>query len=382
VHIFKEGGYVIPKRILVVDNEPDELESYTGILEGQGFEVHRTTSGTQAIALYKREDFDLSLLDLKIPDMDGLKVLAALREYDSSAAVIIFTAHGTKETVVEALRLGACEFIEKPADAETLTGTVHRVLAQGNGAAVRGNLRSMSLPSIVQINCTERNQARLRIKRQGQEGSVFFADGEVVHAVLDSRVGEEVVYELLTWADGDFQLDVGVSPPEQTMTTSWSGLLLEGMRRIDERAADLGEVEELEESEESKEVKAMAKLNDLLKEMAGEIPGFVSADVVGMDGLSVAHYAVDSDFDAESACAQFALLMKLVQKSVDQLGAGTVEDNLVTGKKTYVLSRFLGDKSYYMEVAVDKETSSLGNVRLMMRQYADDLWDAIPRRKR
>ena len=370
------------KRILVVDNEPGELESYTGILERQGFEVHGTTSGAQAIALYKREDFDLSLLDLKIPDMDGLKVLAALREYNSSAAVIIFTAHGTKESVVEALRLGACEFVEKPTNTETLTGTVQRVLARGNGAVVRGNLRSMSLASIVQINCTEYNQARLRIKHQGQEGSIFFADGELVHAVLDSRVGEEVVYELLTWADGDFQLDVGVSPPERTITTSWSGLLLEGMRRIDESAADLGGVDELEESEDSKEVKAMTKLNDLLKEMAGEIPGFISADVVGMDGLSVAHHAVDSGFNAESACAQFALLMKLVQKSVDQLGAGTVEDNLVTGKKTYVLSRFLGDKSYYMEVAVDKEMSSLGNVRLMMRQYADDLWDAIPRRKR
>ncbi|MCK4451541.1 MAG: response regulator, partial [Anaerolineae bacterium] len=215
------------KRILVVDDEPNVVKSCARMLELENFEVRGTTDGAEAIALYKSEGFDLALVDLKMSDVDGLEVLAALREYDPSAAVVIFTAYGTKESVVEALRLGACEFLEKPLSAKTLVATVRRILERRDGTAVRGNLRTLSLPSIVQINCTERNQASLRLKRRGQEASLFFADGEIAHAVLGSRVGEEVVYELLTWEDGEFELEMGVPPPKRTVTAGWSGLLLE-----------------------------------------------------------------------------------------------------------------------------------------------------------
>ena len=375
------------KRILVVDDEPNVVKSCAKILELEGFEVHGTTSGDEAIALYKSEGFDLALVDLRLPDVDGLQVLAALRKHDPHATVIIFTAYGTKESVVEALRLGACEFLEKPLGAQMLITTVRRILERENGRAVRGNLRTMSLPNIVQINCTEHNQARLQLRHQGHEASIFFADGNVVHATLNSRVGEEVVYELLTWEDGSFELEMGVAPPERTITASWSGLLLEGMRRADESAAGLDGLDELEkmddlEKNEESEVKRMAKLNDLLKEMAGEIPGLLGTDVVGMDGLSIAQYSMDPSFKAETACAQFALVMKLAQKSTGQVQAGDVEDNLATGKKTYLITRFLGDGSYYLGVTVDKEVGSLGNMRLMMHQYADDLWNAIPKQKK
>ena len=107
-----------------------------------------------------------------------------------------------------------------------------------NGAVVRGNLRSMSLPSIVQINCTERNRAHMRLRHHGQEASIFFADGEVVHAASGSLVGEEAIYELLTWDDAEFELEMGVPPPDRTVTAGWSGLLMEGIRRIDECSVD------------------------------------------------------------------------------------------------------------------------------------------------
>ena len=225
------------KRILVIDDEPNIVKSCTRMLELEGFEVRGVTGGAEAIALYKSEGFDLVLVDLKMPGVDGLEVLAALREYDPSAAVVIVTAYGTKESVVEALRLGACEFLEKPLEAKTLIATVRRILERENGAVVRGNLRTLSLPNIVQINCTEREQGCLRLKHRGQEGIIFFAGGDVMHAALGSLVGEEAVYELLTWEGGDFELEMGVLPPERTVTTGWSGLLMEGIRRIDERAA-------------------------------------------------------------------------------------------------------------------------------------------------
>lgn len=278
--------------------------------------------------------------------------------------------------------------------------------------AVRGNLREMPLTTLISVNCNEHNQAHLWIRRNGREAHVYFDQGQIAHVALDDEEGEEVFDDLLTWETGTFELDMDVPPPDRTVTTPWSTLVLDGMRRIDEDAADVRDhcpscgcfVDELEkchnpdcsefsdgveawdegiwveETEiEQMEVDEMAELNELLRSMADDIPGFISADVVGMDGLSIAGYATDPDFDAEAASAQFALVMKLVQKTVGQLGDDLVEDNLVTSDNAYILTRFLGDGSYYLGVAVDKETASLGNVRLMTRQYADDLWETIPK---
>ena len=119
----------------------------------------------------------------------------------------------------------------------------------------------------------------------------------------------------------------------------------------------------------------------MLKEMAGEIPGFIASDIVGMDGVSIAAYSLDPKFNAELSCAQYAMVLRLVQKTASQLGAGNVEDNLTTSDKTYILVRYIGDGSYYLGIVVDKANASLGNVRLIARQHTDALWAAIPKRR-
>jgi len=123
------------KRILIVDDEPNVVKSCARILELEGFEVQEATGGAEAIDLYKSEGFDLALVDLMMPGVDGLQVLTALREYDPSASVVIFTAYGTKENVAAALRLGACEFLKKPLSAKTMVGTVRHILEHGDGTA-------------------------------------------------------------------------------------------------------------------------------------------------------------------------------------------------------------------------------------------------------
>lgn len=125
----------------------------------------------------------------------------------------------------------------------------------------------------------------------------------------------------------------------------------------------------------------MNKLTNLLKEMGDEIPGLSATAIVGMDGLQVAQYSTATDFDIEIAAAQFALIMKSVQKTCDQLGASNVEDSFVTTANSYLMTLFLGDGSYYLVIAVDKNSGSLGNLRLIARQFADALWNAIPKKK-
>jgi DNA-binding response OmpR family regulator/predicted regulator of Ras-like GTPase activity (Roadblock/LC7/MglB family) len=273
-----------PKRVLVVDDEPNVVKTCKRILELEGFAVEGATDGASAIKLYRSEDFDLVVTDLKMPGTDGLKLLAAIREHNPRASVAILTAYGTKENVVEALQLGACEFLEKPIDAKTLVAAVRRILDSKGGAVVQGNLRSLGLPNIVQINCAERNEALLRIRQGGREGKVYFAEGDVVHAALGKKSGPEAVYEMLTWEEGEFELQMGATAPKRTIEGSWSGLLLEGARRMDEGSAGLTGVEfELEEVEADRD-----EVAENLAMALKEIKGVAGVVVMAHDGSVVA----------------------------------------------------------------------------------------------
>jgi DNA-binding response OmpR family regulator/predicted regulator of Ras-like GTPase activity (Roadblock/LC7/MglB family) len=337
------------KRILLVDDEPNVVKSCARMLELEGFSVQGVTNGAEAIDLYQSEGFDLVLTDLKMPDVDGLNVLTAVREHDPRAAVVIFTAYGTKESVVEALRLGAREFLEKPLDAKTLVATVRRILDQGDGAVVRGNLRSMSLPSIFQVNCTERNQACLRIRRGRQEGSIFFADGDVVHAELGSHVGEEAIYELLAWEDGEFELEMDVAAPERTVATGWSGLLLEGMRRLDEEAAGLEELEEIEttggEGVTGEMVQELAKA---LKEIEG-VTGVV---ITARDGIVLAD---DLEGDPQKEGAVTVFVGNAASQAGEYLALGSFDWGTVAiGKDTMLV---LEQPEYYVGLLLGERAS-------------------------
>jgi hypothetical protein len=105
--------------------------------------------------------------------------------------------------------------------------------------AVKGNLRDISLTSLISINCNEMSQARLSVTKQGKQASVFFDEGNIVHAELDSMEGEEAIYKLLQWEEGEFDLENGIPAPKQTIHTPWSSVLLHGMHRKDEENAGL-----------------------------------------------------------------------------------------------------------------------------------------------
>jgi predicted regulator of Ras-like GTPase activity (Roadblock/LC7/MglB family) len=122
----------------------------------------------------------------------------------------------------------------------------------------------------------------------------------------------------------------------------------------------------------------MAKLDQIIQQFRSELGSdFISTDVVGMDGMSIAGGSVDPNFDASDASARFTMVMKLAAKVSSKIGMGKVEDNLVTTNKTYIVSRFLGDCTYYWVVVVSRN-ATLGTVRMLMNEYMGQLWDAIP----
>jgi len=116
------------RRILIIDDDIAVLESCEGILEDAGYLVTTATDGASGLRMLQHRTFDLLLVDLKMPGMSGLEVLRAARESNPDVVVIIFTAYGTIETAVEAIKSGAFNYITKPFTAGELAVAVEKGL--------------------------------------------------------------------------------------------------------------------------------------------------------------------------------------------------------------------------------------------------------------
>ena len=114
--------------VLIVDDEADIRASLTGVLSDEGLRVLQAEDGRQALDLVSREQPELVLLDIWMPDLDGIQVLRELKESGASAEVVVISGHGNIETAVKATKLGAFDFIEKPFSLEGLLRTVNRAL--------------------------------------------------------------------------------------------------------------------------------------------------------------------------------------------------------------------------------------------------------------
>jgi DNA-binding NtrC family response regulator len=132
--------------VLLVDDDGGVLTVLSRFFEKRGWGVLRAATGERAVAEYAAERPDLVLLDLVLPDMNGLPVLRRLREVDDAARVIMLTGHGDIETAVEAMRLGADNFLTKPFELDYLAAVIEaqeeriqlrraRAAAQGKDAA-------------------------------------------------------------------------------------------------------------------------------------------------------------------------------------------------------------------------------------------------------
>ncbi len=108
------------ERILIVDNDEGLTHFLTRLFARQGYEVHARADGEAALQLLAAEAFDLILLDYMMPGLNGLETLTAMKQAQVKTPVIIMTAHGTTETAIEAMRIGAYDYLLKPFDSEEL----------------------------------------------------------------------------------------------------------------------------------------------------------------------------------------------------------------------------------------------------------------------
>jgi len=117
------------ERVLLIDDEQDFLDVLAERMRDRGMQVQATTSAVEAMDLAEGEGYDAVILDLMMPEMDGLEALIRLREKNPDLQIILLTGHATIEKGIEAMKLGAMDFLEKPIDIQTLNEKIKEAKA-------------------------------------------------------------------------------------------------------------------------------------------------------------------------------------------------------------------------------------------------------------
>ncbi|MBX3269484.1 MAG: DUF4388 domain-containing protein [Sandaracinaceae bacterium] len=227
-------------RALLVDPDAEETTVLELRLIEHGFVVDIARSFEAAVAQLERAPPQVVVTEIDLGGgRDGFALLEHVRASDAAErpAMIVFTQRADRDSVSRGFDLGAADYLVKPASAELVATKAGQAVDRAMGAApggVSGSIKEMSLPDVIQILSNGRRSGRLQLAGGGKRGEIHFKDGLIHDARFGTAAGEEAVYEMLKLTDGTFQLDPSFKTGERVIHASAEGLLLEGMRRIDE----------------------------------------------------------------------------------------------------------------------------------------------------
>ena len=117
------------KKILIVDDDEDIVCIITKMLDGRGWTIIPAFSGEEALKVIAAQKPDVALLDVMMPEMNGLEVLKEARKMDPTVRIIMITAFGDVETYLDSMELGAFEYINKPFESQELVQMIEKVIA-------------------------------------------------------------------------------------------------------------------------------------------------------------------------------------------------------------------------------------------------------------
>jgi DNA-binding response OmpR family regulator len=235
--------------VLLVDDNPMIL----GMLKQALTQLAHITTATDAPdALLKAVDSppDILISDYRMTGMDGRQLVEKLRARPATMNIAVILL-ATKADIAERLNLErqVDEFIEKPFYLREATQRIKRVIdkialekmaraAPQDGGGLRGNLAQMNVIDLMQSLEMGRKSGLLKLTNATDRCDVYFADGQINHATYGAVKGDEAVYKVLTWEKGNFQIDFEARSAEQTITRSTQGLMMEGLRILDESRRD------------------------------------------------------------------------------------------------------------------------------------------------
>jgi DNA-binding NtrC family response regulator len=121
-----EAGTAVTIRVLLVDDEEEFVEALAERLEVRGFDVATALSGAEALRRIEEREIDLVILDVQMPGLDGVEALRQIKQRKPLVEVIMLTGHGTMQTAIDGMKLGAFDFLLKPTETEELVEKIRR----------------------------------------------------------------------------------------------------------------------------------------------------------------------------------------------------------------------------------------------------------------
>jgi CheY-like chemotaxis protein len=245
-------------KVLLVDDNPMILSMLQGALTPL---AAVTTASDGADALLKAVDDppDLLVSDYRMPGMDGRQLVEKLRSRPNTAAASVILL-ATRADISEKLTMQdhpIDDFVEKPFFLRDATQRIKRLIdkialekmakSAPSDGVLRGNISQMNVIDLVQSLEMGRKSCALTLTNGDEKCEMYFVEGQVAHADYGSWKGDEAVFQVLRWTDGNFQIDFDRKTTKQSTTLNTQGLLMEGLRLLDESKRDEGESGEEED---------------------------------------------------------------------------------------------------------------------------------------
>jgi CheY-like chemotaxis protein len=242
-------------KILLVDDNPMVLGMLRQALSALA-EV--ATAGDAADALLKAVEAppDLLISDYRMPGMDGRQLLDKLKSRPATAGIAVILM-ASKGDISERLSLQdpVEDYIEKPFFLKDATQRIRRVVDRialekmaktaSSDGILRGSLAQMNVIDLVQSLEMGRKSCLLTMTNGDEKCDIYFTQGQVKHAAYGSIRGDDAVFKVLRWTDGNFQIDFAGKTTLETTTLNTQGLLMEGLRLLDESQRDSAEGEDV-----------------------------------------------------------------------------------------------------------------------------------------
>jgi CheY-like chemotaxis protein len=278
---------VAKQHLLIVDSDPKSLRVLEVSLKKAGFSVTRASNGLDAIEKIQISAPDMIITETAMPEMNGFELIQQLRSSKEwkDIPVMFLTAQKSIEDKIRGLEQGVEDYLTKPIFIREILARVSLVMqrrqrerleTRGSKTEFAGNLSDMGIIDLIQTIDISQKSGVIHVDRKGDSGDIFFRNGKVIDASTSSRSGEEAVYRMLVWSEGHFHIEFKNVKNTDVISLSTQGLLMEGMRRLDE----WGRLQEQLPS-----LNSIFDIDDqLLAERLGEIPDEINTLLKHFDG--------------------------------------------------------------------------------------------------
>jgi DNA-binding response OmpR family regulator len=271
------------QQLLLVDADPRSVRVLEVSLKKAGYSVTTAGDGVDALGKIELSTPDLILSDTKLPGMDGYAFVRRLKDRPEWGAipVVFLTSQKSIEDKIRGLELGVEDYLTKPIFVRELIARVNLLLTRRTqeGIATRqsqtgrtkfqGSIQDMAVVDLLQTFEVSRKSGVLHVHNNAHSAKILFREGKIIDAQLGALRGEEAVYRTLIWNDGSFEVEFTIVKAEDIIEVSTQGILMEGMRRVDEWGRLLEQLPPLATVFDVDHAQLLERLNEIPDELNG-----------------------------------------------------------------------------------------------------------------